>query len=99
MENYQSVNQWAAGLNAEAAMKEIETLRLKHPWLRCEESFDFIKSMHEDLPKILNIIKLQEKQNAVLRHSEEKLRGYIQANKLADEVILDDIAKRFNIDL
>jgi hypothetical protein len=99
MENYHLVCQWASNLKADKAYEEIQNLKAKHAWLKCDESFQFIQTMYEDLPKMLNIIKLQEKQNAVLRHSEEKLRGYIHANQMADECILDDIQKKFNIDI
>lgn len=55
--------------------------------------------MHEDLPKILNIIKLQEKQNAVLKMANEKLNGYIKANNLADELILDELRDKYQFDI
>lgn len=99
MENYYLVTQWASSFNADKAFQEIEILRLKYPWLRCEESFDFIRKMQEDLPKILKIIKMQEKQNAILRRSDQITRAYIKANSIADEVILDDLAKKFNIEI
>lgn len=99
MENYHLVSQWAASLNAEKAFKEILDLKAKYRWVTCPESTTFLAKMYEDLPKILNIIKLQEKQNAILRHENEKLHGYIKANQMADACILDDIAKKFNIDL
>lgn len=99
MENYLSVKQWASGLSADSAAKEIEFIRLKYTWLRCEESFDFIKKMSEDLPKILNIIKMQEAQNAMLRKENHKLRKYIEVNEMADECIIDDLRKKFNIDI
>jgi hypothetical protein len=99
MEKFHLVSQWAASINAEQAFKEINNLRQKYPWLRCEESFEFISKMHLDLPKMLHVIVLQEKQNAILRRSDENLRGYIKANQLADEVIIDDLRKKFNIDI
>ena len=99
MENYLSVKQWASGISSDAAAKEIEIIRLKYGWLRCEESFDFIKKMSEDLPKILNIIKMQEAQNALLRKENHKLREYIKVNEMADECIIDDLHKKFNIDI
>ena len=99
MENYHLVSQWASSLNADKAFKEILDLKAKYRWINCPESISFITKMYEDLPKILNIIKMQEKQNMVLRRSDENLRGYIHANGLADEVILDDIKKRFNIEI
>jgi hypothetical protein len=93
------VNQWASSINTDKALTEIVNLKAKYPWLKCPETLEFIKKMDEDLPKILNIIKMQEKQNAVLRRSDEITRGYIHANGLADEVILDDLKKKFNIDI
>lgn len=99
MENYHLVSQWAATINAEKAYNELNNLRTKYPWLKCDESFEFISKMYRDLPKMLHIIVLQEKQNAVLRHSDEKMRAYIKANQMADEVIIDDLRKKFNIDI
>lgn len=99
MENYHLVSQWASTVNAEKAYQELNNLRTKYPWLRCDESFEFVSRMYRDLPKMLNIIVLQEKQNAVLRRSDDNLRGYIKANNLADEVIIDDLRKKFNIDI
>lgn len=99
MENFHLVSQWAATINTEKAFNELNNLRLKYPWLKCDESFEFISKMHMDLPKMLHIIVLQEKQNAILRRSDEITRGYIKANQLADEVILNDLAKKFNIEI
>lgn len=99
MENFHLVSQWAATINTEKAFNELNNLRLKYPWLKCDESFEFISKMHLDLPKMLHIIVLQEKQNAILRRSDEITRGYIKANQLADEVILNDLAKKFNIEI
>lgn len=99
MENYEKVSQWAATVNTEKAFNEIEALRKKYPWLKCDESFALISRMHKELPKILKIIQLQEKQNAVHRFSDANLRGYIKANGLADEVILDELRKRYNVDI
>lgn len=99
MENYEKVSQWAATVNIEKAFREIEALRLKYSWLRCDESFEFISRMHKELPKILKIIQLQEKQNAAHRFSDANLRGYIKANGLADEVIVDELKRRYNVDI
>lgn len=99
MQNYHLVQQWASKISADPAFNELEGLRLKYPWLRCDQSFEFLSRMREDLPRILNIIKLQEKQNAVLRMKNEKNEGYIKANGLADELILNDIKQKFNIEI
>lgn len=99
MENYQLVSQWAANLTAEKAKDELELLRLKYPWLKCDESMEFITKMCEDLPKMLNIIKSQEMQNAILREKNRRSDEYIRVSGLADEVILNDIQKKFNIDI
>ena len=99
MENYHLVSQWAAKMTADKALKEIQDFKDRYTWAILAESNFFIKQMSEDLPKILNIIKLQEKNNSILRYENEKLRGYIKANQMADECIINDIAKKFNIDL
>lgn len=99
MENYHLVSRWAATINTEKAFQELNNLRQKYPWLKCDETFEFVSTMHKDLKKMLHIIILQEKQNAILRRSDENLRGYIHANRLADECILNDIREKFNIDI
>ena len=99
MENYKLVNQWAASLTADKAFKEILDFKAKYSWVKLLESTSFIGHMHEDLPKILNIIRLQEKQHAVLRMENEKLRKYIEVNGLADECILNSLKEKFGIDI
>lgn len=99
MENFYLVSQWASTLSADKAKEELENLRAKYAWLKCEESWLFVLTMAQDLPRVLNIIKLQEKQNAMLRYENEKLHGYIKANNMADEVIIDDLQKKFNIEI
>lgn len=93
------VSQWASTLNAEKAYTEIYELKGKHMWLKCPESIEFITKMAQDLPKILNIIKLQEKQNTILRHENQKLNDYIRVNRMADELILDEIRDKYQIDI
>lgn len=99
MENYHLVSKWAASLNTEKAFKELNNIRQKYPWLKCHETFEFVSMMNRDLQKMLHIIVLQEKQNAILRRSDDNLRGYIHANGLADELILNDIKAKFNIEI
>lgn len=99
MENYQKISQWSATVNTEKAMREIESLRLKYPWLKCHESFEFISRMHKELPSILRIILLQEKQNAVHRYHTEGMEGYIKANGLADELILNELRNKYGLDI
>lgn len=99
MDNYKLVSQWAASLNAEKAFKEILDFKAKYPWAKLPESITFISKLYEDLPTMLKIIMMQEKQNAILRRSDQITRGYIHANNMADEIILDDLKKKFNIDI
>lgn len=87
MENYKKVNQWASTLNSDKAKLEIDALILKYPWLKCAESLAFITKMQADLPKIMNIIKHQEKQNAIMRK-------VIEVNKYADEAIISALLKQ-----
>ena len=90
MRNYEAVLQWASTMKTDKAYEEIQKLKSKYPWLRCDESFQFIEKMHTDLPKIINIVKLQEKQNAIL----EKV---IEANHCADEAIVNAIMVQYDI--
>lgn len=90
MTNYEKVAQWAATLNADDALLEIELLRLRYPWLKCDQSFDFIKKMAEDLPKIAQIVRHQEKQNMIHRK-------FIEVSQIADEAIVNAIKSRFDI--
>lgn len=84
------VEQWASTLNATEAMNEITKLKLKYPWLKCDESFSFIEKMHNDLKKITSIIKLQEKQNAIHKR-------FIEVNQIADEAIVKAIQAQYNL--
>ena len=92
MKNYQLVEQWAAGVNADKAYDEISKLRLKYPWLKCDESYKLICEMYTDLPKIINIIKAQEKQNTVHRE-------FVRVSRMADEAIVYAVADKAGITL
>lgn len=90
MKNYEAVEQWAAGVNADKAYEEITKLKQKYPWLKCDESFALIAKMYTDLPKVINIIKLQEKQNAMHRE-------FVRVNQLAEEAIVHAVAHKAGI--
>ncbi len=90
MNNYKKVEQWAAGLNSEKALTEIEALKVKYPWLKCDESFKLISMIAKDMSKIINIVKLQEKQNAMHRR-------FIEVSRTADEAIVPAIEALYNI--
>jgi hypothetical protein len=92
MRNYEAVRQWASTVNATKAYEEINKLKLKYPWLKCDESFLFIEKMDRDLPKILNIILLQEKQNTI----QERV---MQVNNMADAAIIKAVAERLNVQI
>jgi hypothetical protein len=92
MRNYEAVNQWASTVSAEKAFSEISKLKEKYPWLKCDESLQFIQKMQKDLPKIVNIIKLQEKQNAI----QERVMA---VNHMADEAIINAITAQYGIKL
>ena len=51
------------------------------------------------LPKILNIVKFQESRMSMLMFENARLHGYIKANGMADECIINDIRDKFKIDL
>lgn len=99
MENYHLVSQWASSLKTDKAFKELQDFNLKYTWAKLSETTDFVSKMHEDLPRILHIIQLQEKQNAALRAANERHREYIRVSGLADECIINDIKEKFNIDI
>ena len=90
MKNYQLVEQWASTITAEAAYIELSAIKTKYPWLRCDKSLDTLKKLSVDLPKIVMIIKSQEKQNAVHRR-------YIELNGLADDAIISAIRDKYNL--
>lgn len=92
MKNYEAVEQWAATINADKAYSEITQLKLKYPWLKCDESYNLIAKMFTDLPKLINIIKSQEKQNAIHRE-------FIRVNQVADEAIVKAVAEKAGITL
>lgn len=92
MKNYEAVRQWAATLNADKAYAEITALKAKYPWLKCDESFKLIAKMYTDLPKIGNIVQLQEKQAAIQRE-------FIRVNQLTDEAIIRAVADKAGIQL
>lgn len=89
MKNYEAIEQWSAGLNADKAYKEITALRAKYPWLKCDESYNMIVKMYTDLPRIGNMIKAQEKLNACYRR-------IIEVNKVADEAIISAVAEKYH---
>lgn len=99
MRNYDAVKQWAVTINITEGLQELEALKAKYPWLRCQKSLESLKRFDKELPAIVRIITIQEKQNAVMRFKIERLEKYIELNKWSDQIILDDIAKKFNIEL
>jgi hypothetical protein len=84
------VAQWAATLKADKAHSELSALKLKYPWLKCDESLQFLEQMKNDLPKITHIIRLQEKQNLIHRK-------YIEVNNLADKAIVEAVAAKYKL--
>jgi predicted RNA-binding protein with EMAP domain len=92
MKNYEMVAQWAATLNSEKAFNELQNLKLKYPWLKCDESLAFLKRMNDDLPKIAGIVKHQEKQNAIHRK-------FIEVSQKTDEAIVLQIAAQYNVQI
>lgn len=91
MKNYEMVAQWAATLKADEAHRELQNLKTKYPWLRCDESLAFLERMKNDLPKISNIVKLQEKQNAIHRK-------FVEVSQIADAAIVNAITAQYGID-
>lgn len=92
MENYKMVAQWAATIKIDEALNELQMLKLKYPWLKCEKSLLLLQKLAEELPDMLKIIKLQERENAIHRK-------YIELNRMADEAIVNSIAQKFNLEI
>lgn len=99
MSNYEAVSRWAASLSAGDALEELEAFTSKYAWAKLAKTSALVKQLHDDLPKIGMIVKLQEKRIAMLEHEIRNLRGFIEANRLADEIILDEIKAKYDIDL
>ena len=99
MRNYEAVSQWAATIDITEGLKELKALKEKYPWLKCDNTLDTLKRFDKELPAIVRIITIQEKQNAVMRFKIARLEKFIELNGMADQAIMDDIAKKFNIDL
>lgn len=90
MKNYEAVRQWVVTVKVDEALKELETLKLKYPWLKCDKALETLQKLDGDLPKITNIILHQEKQNAFHRE-------FIRVNKVADEAIVNAISSKFGL--
>lgn len=90
MKNYEMVEQWAATIQAEQGYNELLALKAKYTWLKCEKALDTLKTLAEDLPKIMLIIKHQEKQNAIHRK-------YIELNGLADTSIIEAVKQKYGL--
>jgi hypothetical protein len=90
MKNYEAVAQWAAGVNMDKAYKEITELKLRYSWLKCDETLAFMMKLSADLPKIINIIKHQEKQNSIHRE-------FQRVSKIADSAIADALRVKFDL--
>lgn len=73
-------------------IKELQAAKLKYPWLKVDEALKTLERLQKDLPSIVKIIVLQEKQNAIHRK-------FIEVNQMADTAIIEAITKKFNIDL
>lgn len=90
MTNYESVRQWAITVKVDEALAEMKALKLKYPWLKCDKTIEKLMKLDEDLPKMINIILHQEKQNSMHRE-------YIRVNGLADTAIAEAIKSKFNL--
>lgn len=92
MENYRLVARWAATVNLDKAIDELSKFKAKYPWAKLEETERQLLKLSGDIPKIINIIKHQEKQNAMHRE-------FVRVNRLADEAIINAVAAKFGIDI
>lgn len=90
MKNYEAVHQWASTVNVEKGLNELEGLKAKYPWLKCDAALEALQKLNKDLPDIIKIIKLQEKQNAIHRQ-------FISVNQMADEAIVNAVKAKYNL--
>lgn len=74
------------------ALQELQNLKAKYPWLKCDKSLEALERLSKDLPDIVKIIKLQEKQNAIHRR-------FIEASKFADDAIVKAMIEQYKIKL
>ncbi len=81
-----------ATITVEPALKEIQDLKAKYPWAKCDKALETLEKLTRDLPAIVKIIMLQEKQNAIHRK-------HIELNGVADKAIIEAICHKFKIDL
>ena len=92
MKNYEAVAQWAATVNLDKAIDELTNFRAKYPWARLDETQRMLLKISTDMPRIISIIKHQEKQNAIHRE-------FIRVSRAADDAITTSIIEKYNIDL
>lgn len=85
------MSQWLSTVDTQSGLLELQALKDKYQWLRCDKSLEFLTRMSKDLPMILKIIQHQEKQNAIHRK-------FIEVNQLADEAIVKAITYKFGLD-
>jgi len=93
------VKQWASSIRADKALKELTEFKAKYSWAKLDEVERYLKMMVTDLPKITHIVELQEAQNYAVKKKNYDLENYIKVNQMADELIIDDIRKKFNIEI
>lgn len=92
MKNYEAVAMWAATVNLDKAISELTAFQAKYPWAKLPEITKQLLKMSADMPKIISIIKHQEKQNMIHRE-------FVRVSKIADEAIVKGICEKFNIDI
>lgn len=91
MKNYEAVAQWAATVNLDKAIDELTAFKARYPWAKLGETERQLLKLSADMPKIISIIKHQEKQNTIHRE-------FVRVSKIADEAIVKAICVKFNID-
>lgn len=71
---------------------ELQAAKDKYPWLKVDQALEALQRLDKDLPAIIKILMLQEKQNAIHRK-------YIEVSGIADTAITKAIMQKFNIQL
>lgn len=92
MRNYEAILMWASTVNLDKSIDELAMIKQKYPWLKMPEITKTMLQMSEDIPKIVNIAKHQEKQNAIHRQ-------FYRVSAIADEAIIRAVADKMGYDI
>jgi hypothetical protein len=78
---YEQLCKYTASIQVGKALAELKALKQKYPWVKCDGTLQVLESLEKDFPKLMNIVKLQEK------------RAFI-SKKMFEASALADVASR-----